>query len=234
MKAFIIIPVYNERGTILEILRRVLSVNIEKEIIVVDDGSIDGTTQILKNVEGDNIKIIYHSINKGKGASIRTGIGCIPEDYDSDDKDIVIFQDADLEYDPNEYKKLTKPIIDGYADVVYGSRLIGGCPHRAYLFWHLLGNNLLTLITNVLYNTTLSDMETGYKVFRKKVIKNLKLRSNGFSIEAEVTAKIFKKKLLVYEIPISYFGRSYKEGKKITWRHGVSAVFALLWYRFFD
>ena len=234
MKTFIIIPVYNEKGTILEILRRVLSVNIEKEIIVVDDGSSDGTAQILKNVEGNNIKIIYHSINKGKGASIRTGLRCIPEDYDSDDKDIVIFQDADLEYDPNEYKKLTKPIIDGCADVVYGSRLIGGCPHRAYLFWHLLGNNLLTLITNVLYNTTLSDMETGYKVFRKKVIKNLKLRSNGFSIEAEVTAKIFKKKLIVYEIPISYFGRSYKEGKKITWRHGVSAVFALLWYRFFD
>jgi len=234
MKTFIIIPVYNERGTMLEILRRVLSVDIEKEIIVVDDGSIDGTAQILKNVESNNIKIIYHPINKGKGAAIRTGIGCIPEDYDSADKDIVIFQDADLEYDPNEYKTLTKPIIDGCADVVYGSRLIGGCPHRAYLFWHLLGNNLLTLITNVLYNTTLSDMETGYKVFRKKVIKNLKLRSNGFSIEAEVTAKIFKKKLIVYEIPISYFGRSYKEGKKITWRQGVSAIFALLWYRFFD
>ncbi len=234
MKTFIIIPVYNERETILKILHRVLNVNIEKEIIIVDDGSNDGTAQILKNVKDNNIKIIYHSINKGKGAAIRTGIGCIPKDYGSDDKDIVIFQDADLEYDPNEYKKLTKPIIDGYADVVYGSRLIGGCPHRVYLFWHLLGNKLLTLMTNVLYNTTLSDMETGYKVFRKKVIKNLKLRSNGFSIEAEVTAKIFKKKLIVCEIPISYFGRSYKEGKKITWRQGVNAIFVLLWYRFFD
>lgn len=230
MRLSIIIPVYNEKDTILEILKRVLSVdvNMEKEIILVDDCSFDGTAQLLRGVKGNNIKVIFHSRNKGKGAAICTGL-----EYVSGD--IVIFQDADLEYDPNEYIKLLTPIMNGCADVVYGSRLSGGCPQRVYMFWHLLGNRLLALITNIIYNTTLSDMETGYKVFRKEIIKNLNLKSKGFSIEPEITAKIFKKnRYRVYEIPISYYGRTYKEGKKITWRQGFSAIFTLLWYRFFD
>lgn len=227
MKLSVVIPVYNEKRTIEEILKRVKAVDIEKEIIVVDDGSTDGTREILKNIQEDGISIYYHDKNKGKGAALRTGFRYVTGD-------IVIIQDADLEYDPNEYPALIEPIKKGFADVVYGSRLSGGRPQRVYMFWHKLGNAFLTLLTNFLYNTTLTDMETGYKVFKSQVIKNLTINSKGFSVEPEITAKIFKRKYRVYEVPISYYGRTYEEGKKISWKHGLSAIWTLLWYRFFD
>jgi len=225
MKTSVIIPVYNEAKTIEEIVKRVKDTNIVDEIIIIDDCSSDGTREILKNMEG--VKTYFQERNRGKGAAVRMG-------FKNASGDIIIIQDADLEYDPREYKSLLEPIQNGMADVVYGSRMGGGKPQRVYLFWHKLGNNFLTFLTNLLYNTTLSDMETGYKVFKSEAINNLKLNSNGFSIEPEITAKVFKKKLRVFEVPISYYGRDYSEGKKITWRQGFSAIFALFWYRFFD
>lgn len=228
MKVSVLIPVYNEKATIAEILKRVKAVGLEKEIIIVDDGSTDSTREFLKTLKDSEIKVFLHEKNQGKGAALRTAIkeSC---------GDIIIFQDADLEYDPGEYKALIGPIIDGRADVVYGSRLSGGRPQRVYMFWHKVGNNLLTFLTNILFNNTLTDMETGYKVFRRDVIKNLKLKANGFSVEPEITAKVFKNRNnRIYEVPISYYGRSYKEGKKITWRQGFGAIFSLLWFRFFD
>jgi glycosyltransferase involved in cell wall biosynthesis len=227
MKVSIVIPVYNEVSTIEEIIRRVKEIPLDKEIIVVDDGSSDGTKEKLQNLKADELKVFYHQKNQGKGAALRTG-------FKNCQGDIIITQDADLEYDPREYHTLLEPIYKGVADVVYGSRLAGGKPQRVYLFWHKCGNCLLTLLTNILYNNTLSDMETGYKIFRKSVLNSFTIRSNGFSVEPEITAKVFKRNWRVYEIPISYYGRTYREGKKITWRQGVTAIATLLWYRIFD
>ena len=200
---------------------------MEKEVIVVDDGSTDGTRELLETMVQDNVKVCLHDKNSGKGAALRTG-------FAQARGDIIITQDADLEYDPAEYPALLDPILKGAADVVYGSRLSGGRPQRVYLFWHKVGNNLLTFITGLLYNTTLTDMETGYKVFKREILQKIRLRCDGFSIEPEMTAKFFKQKVRVYEVPISYYGRSYEEGKKITWRQGISALVALIWFRFFD
>jgi glycosyltransferase involved in cell wall biosynthesis len=225
----VIIPVYNEKGTILPVIEHVLRLDFVREVIVVDDGSTDGTVELLKNAAFENrVKLIFHDRNRGKGAALRTGFGHVSGD-------IVTIQDADLEYDPNEFAEMIKPIAAGFADVVYGSRLSGGKPQRVHLFWHKLGNGFLTFMTDLLYNTTLSDMETCYKMFRREVIETITLKSNGFSVEPELTAKICKnKQWRVYEMPISYYGRSYAEGKKITWKHGISALLTLLKYRFVD
>ena len=227
MKLSVLVPVYNEKGTIEQILKRIKSVDIDKEIIVVDDGSTDGTKEVLSALKEPGIKVIFHQKNLGKGAALRTAIK-------EASGDIVIFQDADLEYDPNDYASLIKPITEGMADVVYGSRMLGGKLQRVYMFWHKLGNNFLTFLVNLLYNTTLTDMETGYKVFKREVIKGLNLKSNDFAIEPEITAKIFKKKYRVYETSISYYGRNYEEGKKISWRDGFPAIWTILKYRFVD
>lgn len=227
MKLSVLVPVYNESKTISLILEKVKSVPIDKEIIIVDDGSADGTREVLKTIHDPQIKVIFHERNMGKGSALRSAIA-------KSCGDIVIFQDADLEYDPNEYSGLIKPIVDGVADVVYGSRLAGGRPQRVYMFWHKLGNNFLTFLVNILFNTTLTDIETGYKVFRGEVIRGMHLRSNDFSIEAEITAKVFKRKLRVYELPVSYYGRTYEEGKKVTWLDGFAAIYAILKYRLID
>lgn len=224
----VVMPVYNESGTVLEIIKKVLQLDVLKELIVVDDGSTDGTRELLKKENlGPKVRKIFHEKNLGKGASVRTGLSSVTGE-------IVTVQDADLEYDPNELKDLIEPIRKGFADVVYGSRLWGGKPQRAYMFWHLIGNRFLTLVTDILFNTTLTDIETCYKVFKADVIKRIKIRSNDFSIEPEITAKVLKRKLRVYEMPISYYGRTYEEGKKISWVHGLSALWALLKYRFID
>ncbi|MEK7374183.1 MAG: glycosyltransferase family 2 protein [Thermodesulfobacteriota bacterium] len=225
----VVIPVYNEKETILRIIDKVLQLDFVKEIIVVDDGSKDGTEELLREAAFDGrVRIFFHDRNRGKGAALRTGFGHVTGE-------IVAVQDADLEYDPNEFAEMIKPILEGVADVVYGSRLSGGKPQRVHLFWHKLGNGFLTFLTDLLYNTTLSDMETCYKMFRKNVIETIRIRSDGFSVEPELTAKICKnKRWRVYELPISYYGRSYAEGKKISWKHGFSALWALLKYRFTD
>lgn len=224
----VIIPAFNERDSIVEIVKRVQDVDIEKEIIIVDDYSSDGTREIVRDdIDGENVTKIYHDRNCGKGAAVRTGIKHISGD-------IVIIQDADMEYDPADYLSLVDPVVRGAADVVYGSRLSGGAPQRVHMFWHLMGNRLLSFVTNILYNTTLTDMETGYKVFRSDVLKGLNLKSNRFNIEPEITAKIFKQRFRVYELPIAYYGRTYQEGKKITWRDGFSAMFTLMKYRVLD
>jgi glycosyltransferase involved in cell wall biosynthesis len=225
----VVIPVYNEKETILRIIDKVLQLDFVKEIIVVDDGSKDGTKELLREAEFDGrVRIFFHDRNRGKGAALRTGFGHVTGE-------IVAVQDADLEYDPNEFTEMIRPIFEGVADVVYGSRLSGGKPQRVHLFWHKLGNGFLTFLTDLLYNTTLSDMETCYKMFRKNVIETIRIRSDGFSIEPELTAKICKnKQWRVYELPISYYGRSYAEGKKISWKHGISALWTLLKYRFTD
>ncbi len=224
----IIVPVYNEEKTVLPLLNKVQSVRLmglQKQIIVVNDGSVDGTAALLTKIRGKNIQIFHHEKNKGKGAAIRTAIPHTTGDY-------VVIQDADLEYDPSDYEKLLVPLLDGSADVVYGSRFLG--LHRAFLFWHYVGNKFLSFVTNVLYNTILTDMETCYKIFKGDIIRGLKLRSNRFEFEPEVTAKILKRGHKLFEIPISYHGRGFEEGKKITWRDGISALFALVRYRFFD
>ncbi len=227
----ILMPVYNESATLHEIIRRVESVNlgdVRKELIIVDDFSTDGTRDLLKALsEEGRHRIYFHSQNMGKGAALRTALTYVTGD-------IVIIQDADLEYDPAEYAELIKPILDGRADVVYGSRLSGAKVARAFNFWHYLGNKLLTFITNLLYNSILSDMETCYKVFRSDVIKNIQIKSNRFDFEPEITAKILKRHHKLYEMPISYYGRDFAEGKKITWRDGFSAIWALVKYRFID
>ena len=228
MKISVIIPVYNEALTIKEIISRVQNVDLEKEIIIVDDHSTDGTSEQLKDINAhyNNVQVMTHDRNQGKGAALRTGFAAATGD-------IIIIQDADLEYDPREYQFLLEPILDGRADVVYGSRFLGG-PHRVLFFWHYVGNKLLTLLADALSNLNLTDMETCYKVFKKKVLFEIKLRSNRFGFEPEFTMKVAKKGFRVYEVPISYSGRTYEEGKKIDWKDGLSAIFAILWFRFFD
>ncbi|MCQ9207339.1 MAG: glycosyltransferase family 2 protein [Omnitrophica bacterium] len=225
----VVMPVYNERSTISEIIGKVLKLDILKELVIVDDGSTDGTREFLKSDNfGPKVRKVFHEKNSGKGAALRTG-------FKEASGEVIAVQDADMEYDPEEFKDLIQPIQKGRADVVYGSRLSGGKPQRVHMFWHKVGNGVLTLFMNVLYNSTLTDIETCYKMFKKDVIKGVRIRSNGFSVEPEITAKILKKKnLRIYEIPISYYGRTYREGKKITWRQGFSAIAAIFWYRFFD
>jgi glycosyltransferase involved in cell wall biosynthesis len=227
MKLSVVIPVYNEAGTIEQIISRVQAVPLEKEIVIVDDASTDGTREQLRKIsQAENVKVIFHDRNRGKGAALRTGFSHVSGD-------VVVVQDADLEYDPREYPKLLEPIIDGRADVVYGSRFLGG-PHRVLFFWHYLGNKFLTLISNALTNLNLTDMETCYKVFRKQVLEHFKLRSNRFGFEPEFTAKVAKNEFRIYEVPISYSGRNYAEGKKITWKDGLKAIFVIIWFRFAD
>jgi glycosyltransferase involved in cell wall biosynthesis len=241
VKVSILIPVYNEHATLREILRRVRAVDltfdkplyapvstpIEKEIVVVDDGSTDGSQAILleEEAKGD-LKVVLHPQNRGKGAAVRTAIGAATGD-------ILLIQDADLEYDPRDFPGLIQPIIEGRADVVYGSRFLGG-PRKAMLFWHMIANKLITLMTNVLYDAILSDVETCYKAFRADVIKTIPLRSQRFEIEPEITAKVLKRGYRIYEVPISYTGREYQEGKKIGMKDAFEAVGALLRYRFVD
>ena len=225
----VVMPVYNEKNTVIKIMEKVLATGMVKEIIIVDDGSTDGTKELLKNSKLDaRVTVIYHDRNMGKGAALRDGFKKITGD-------VVVIQDADLEYDPSDLLEMIKPIEEGVADVVYGSRLSGGKPQRVYLFWHKLGNGILTFLTNLLYNSTLTDMETCYKMMRKSALDGITIKSNDFSVEPELTAKILKNKnLRVYEMPISYYGRSYAEGKKISWKHGLGALFTLLKYRFID
>ena len=228
MKISVVMPVYNEINTIQEIISRVQAVPLEKEIIIVDDASTDGTIGKLNDINKkyENVKIFYQEHNQGKGAALRKG-------FDSASGDIIIIQDADLEYDPKDYPVLLEPIIDGRADVVYGSRFLSG-PHRVLLFWHFVANKFLTLLSNVINNLNLSDMETCYKVFRREVWENINTRSNRFGFEPEFTAKVAKKRYRIYEVPIRYNGRTYDEGKKIGWKDAVKAVFVILFARFFD
>lgn len=228
-KISIIIPIYNEVDTLNEIIQKIESTNfcnLEKELILVDDGSTDGTHGLLQELEG-KYKVIYHEKNKGKGAAIATGLNNVTGD-------IIVIQDADLEYDPADYPELVQLIIDDKADAVYGSRLTGARPARAFMFTHLLGNKFLTFLTNLLYNATLTDMETCYKAFRADFIKDIVIKSKKFDFEPEITSKILKKGARLYELPISYYGRDYAQGKKITWKDGLSAIWTLLKYRFIN
>jgi glycosyltransferase involved in cell wall biosynthesis len=224
----IIVPVYNEEKTLLPLLKKVQNVKLlglKKQIIVVNDGSVDKTLELLKKLKIPGGKILQHEKNRGKGAAIRTAIPHTTGD-------IVIIQDADLEYDPADYVTVLKPILSGIADVVYGSRFMG--VHRAFLFWHYVGNKVLTLVTNLLYDTVLTDMETCYKAFRGDIIRSIPLKSNRFDFEPEVTAKVLKRGYKLFEVPISYDGRGFGEGKKITWRDGLVALYCLIRYRIMD
>jgi len=226
VKLSIVVPVYDERGTIEQVLNRLLEVPYEKEIIAVDDGSTDGTSEVLDRFSHPEMKILRHEKNMGKGAALRTGFAEVSGD-------IVIIQDADLEYDPDDYPKLLGPILDNHADVVYGSRFLGG-PHRVLLFWHYAGNKLITLLSNIMTNLNLTDMETGYKVFRAEVVKGLNLKAERFGCEPEITAKVAKRGYRIYEVPISYYGRTPNEGKKITWKDGIAALLHIIRFRLFD
>ncbi len=217
MRVAFLIPAYNEESSIGEVLERIAALDLDSQVIVVDDGSSDATAEIAEHAGATVIR----QPNRGKGSAIRAAIRLL-------DADIAVIQDADMEYDPAEVPGLIEPIVRGVADVVYGSRLSGGRPQRAYLFWHMAGNRFLSLLTGLLFNTTLSDMETGYKAFRSEVLQSLDLRQDSFAIEPEITGLICKRKLRIYEVPISYYGRTYAEGKKITWRDGFRAVAVLL------
>lgn len=222
----VIIPVYNEAATIREVLAKVQETPYEKQIVIVDDFSTDGTRDQLAAIKDSNVEIYYHEKNQGKGAALATGLKHIKGD-------VIIIQDADQEYDPSEYPLLLRPIIEGRADVVFGSRFVG-YPRRVLYFWHQLGNSFLTLIANMLNDLNLSDMETGYKVFTRKVAESFAINSKRFGFEPEFTAKVAKRKFRIYEVPISYYGRTYKQGKKITWRDGLAAFYWILRYRFFE
>ena len=230
MKLSVLIPVFNEANTLAEAIRRVRSVRLPKEIIVVDDGSTDGSRELLRRLERETgagndslneFKVVFQPTNQGKGAAIRSALTHVTGDT-------VIIQDADLEYDPQDYMKLLEPILSGKADVVYGTRFYGGGAHRVLFFWHYLGNQLLTLFSNLLTNLNLTDMEVGYKVFKAEVLKNIQIKSNRFGFEPEVTVKVAKQKCRVYEVPISYHGRTYAEGKKITWKDGFVTLYSLI------
>lgn len=222
----VVMPAYNEVATVGEILRRVMESPFEKEIIVVDDGSTDGTAEEVEKLQCEGLKLVRHEKNKGKGAAVRTGIN------ESRGR-LILIQDADLEYDPRDYEKLLQPILDDRADVVYGSRFLGG-PHRVLYYWHFAGNKFLTLVSNVLSNLNLSDVETCYKVFRREVVAEMTLKEDRFGIEIELTQKIARRKWRIYEVPISYYGRTYQEGKKIGWTDGVKALWCVLRYAFKD
>lgn len=233
MKISIVMPVYNEAATLTECVQRVLSAPVEaqKELILVDDGSTDGTRELYEKIReahpDQEIKVIMHEKNRGKGASLRTG-------FQHTTGDIILVQDADLEYNPRDYPKLLAPIVEGNADVVYGSRFVGSEAHRVLLFWHMLGNRILTLLSNALTNLNLTDMEVCYKVFQADVLNKIHLKSDRFDIEPEITAKVAKHGFRIYEVGISYAGRDYAEGKKIGWKDGLQAVSAIIRYRFFD
>ncbi len=227
MKLSIVIPVFNEEKTVEEIIRRAqdVDVGLEKEIIIVDDGSTDSTRQILKGLNHPQIKIFNHDKNQGKGAALQTG-------FSQATGNIILVQDADLEYDPRDYPKLLEPILDGRADVVYGSRFLGG-PHRILFFWHYVGNKMLTTLSNMLSNLNLSDMETCFKVFRKEILDQINLKSKRFGFEPEITLKLSKLRCRIYEVPISYSGRDYSEGKKIGWKDGMAAIIHILRFKLF-
>jgi len=227
MALSVIIPVYNEKNTINEILIRVQAMDMVDEIIVVDDGSVDGTREILQEMDGVGlIKIVHHEKNQGKGAAVVTGIK-------NSEGDVILIQDADLEYDPRDYPELLKPIEEEIADVVYGSRFLGG-PRRPTMFWHMVANKMLTLMTNILYDNILTDMETGYKVFRRDVVRDMTIHARRFDFEPEFTAKIMKRKVRIFEVPICFNPRDYDEGKKIKLKDAVEAVWTLIKYRFVD
>ena len=227
MKLSVVIPVYNEKKTLSELICRVEAVKLEKEIIIVDDASTDGTRDLLKKYEEqEGFKVIYQSKNAGKGSALRAG-------FDKVEGEIIIVQDADLEYDPKEYPTLIEPILDGRADVVYGSRFLGGT-HRVFFFWHYVGNKVLTTLSNMCTNLCLTDMETGYKVFRRTVLDSFILKCNRFGFEPEFTSKVARHAFRVYEVPISYSGRGYEEGKKINWKDGVAALWFIFRFRFFS
>jgi len=227
MKLSVIIPVYNEVQSISTILSRVLATGLAEEIVVVDDGSTDGTREVLARLNGKKgVRLILHERNQGKGAAVRTGIV-------NTRGDVLLIQDADLEYDPRDYPALLKPIEEGIADVVYGSRFLGG-PRRPAMFWHMVANKMLTLVTNILYNNILTDMETGYKVFRREAVEGIRLRARRFDFEPEFTAKMLKRKVRIFEVPITFNPRDYSEGKKIKMRDAFEALWTLVKYRFVD
>jgi glycosyltransferase involved in cell wall biosynthesis len=226
IKLSVVVPVYNEIATIEIILKEILSVPIPKEVLIIDDGSTDGTREFVSRLNHPDCRVFFHEKNQGKGSAVRTGFSQVSGD-------IIVIQDADLEYPPYQYVSLITPIVEGKADVVYGTRFIG--VHRVFMFWHYMANKTLTFLTNLLYNTMLTDMETCYKVFHRRALEGINIRSNRFNFEPEITAKIFKKKYLrIVEIPIEYYGRNYSEGKKIGWKDGFSALWTLLKYRFID
>ncbi|HVA78478.1 MAG TPA: glycosyltransferase family 2 protein [Candidatus Binataceae bacterium] len=225
-KISVVIPVFNEVNTIGTVIDRALKCGFDAEVIVVDDGSTDGTREFLRKFEHPRVRCFFHAQNKGKGAALRLGFAAAANPY-------VFVQDADLEYDPADYRLMIGPLLDGRADMVYGSRFLGG-PHRVLLFWHYLGNRMLTLASNIISDLNLSDMETGQKAFVRDKLMQLKLSADRFTFEPEITAKAARARWRIYEVPVSYSGRTYDEGKKIGWRDAITAIFAIFYYRFFD